>query len=124
MKIASVAEIKSQFSAFLKASAAGPIVITRNVRPVAVIVGVQDENKIESLLMAYSPRLHAPYDLPEVGQRVVGVCGSLVGGCIGLAKQLAVGCVGVGFGAVLQQPVLNVICPGDRLAAAQDAART
>ena len=43
MKIASVAEIKSQFSAFLKASEAGPVVVTRNGKPVAVIVGVQDE---------------------------------------------------------------------------------
>src|SRR5213082_2930840 len=59
MKIASVAEIKSQFSAFLKASEGGPIVVTRNGRPVAVIVGVQDEDEIERLLMAYSPQLRA-----------------------------------------------------------------
>ena len=59
MKIASVAEVKSQFSAFLKASEAGPVVVTRNGRPVAVIVGVQDEDEIERLLMAYSPHLRA-----------------------------------------------------------------
>ena len=59
MKIASVAEIKSQFSAFLKASEAGPVVVTRNGRPVAVIVGLHDEDEIERLLMAYSPRLQA-----------------------------------------------------------------
>src|SRR5262245_25636284 len=59
MKIASVAEIKSQFSAFLKASAAGPVVVTRNGKAVAVSVGVQDEDEIERLLMAYSPRLQA-----------------------------------------------------------------
>ena len=59
MKIASVAEIKSQFSSFLKASEAGPIVVTRNGRPVAVILGVQDEDEIERLLMAYCPRLQA-----------------------------------------------------------------
>ena len=59
MKIASVAEVKSQFSAFLKASAGGPVVVTRNGRPVAVIVGVDDEDEIERLLMAYSPRLRA-----------------------------------------------------------------
>src|SRR5947209_7468708 len=59
MKIASVAEVKSQFSAFLKASKGGPVVVTRNGRPVAVIVGVQDEDEIERLLMAYSPRLQA-----------------------------------------------------------------
>jgi prevent-host-death family protein len=59
MKIASVAEIKSQFSAFLKATQAGPVVVTRNGKPVAVIVGVQDEDEIERLLMAYSPKLQA-----------------------------------------------------------------
>ena len=59
MKIASVAEIKAQFSAFLKASERGPVVVTRNGRPVAVIVGVHDEDEIERLLMAYSPRLRA-----------------------------------------------------------------
>jgi prevent-host-death family protein len=59
MKIASVAEIKSQFSAFLKASASGPIVVTRNGKAVAVIVGIHDEDEIERLLMAYSPRLQA-----------------------------------------------------------------
>jgi len=59
MKIASVAQIKSQFSAFLKASEGGPVVVTRNGRPVAVIIGVQDEDEIERLLMAYSPQLQA-----------------------------------------------------------------
>jgi prevent-host-death family protein len=59
MKIASVAEVKSQFSAFLKASEGGPVVVTRNGRPVAVIVGVQDKDEIERLLMTYSPHLRA-----------------------------------------------------------------
>jgi prevent-host-death family protein len=59
MKTASVADVKAQFSAFLKASETGPVVVTRNGKPVAVIVGVQDEEEIERLLMAYSPRLQA-----------------------------------------------------------------
>lgn len=59
MKIASVAEVKSQFSAFLKSSEGGPVVVTRNGRPVAVIVSVQDEDEIERLLMAYSPHLRS-----------------------------------------------------------------
>jgi prevent-host-death family protein len=62
MKIASVAEIKSRFSAFLKASEAGPVVVTRNGRPAAVIIAVQDEDEIERLLMAYSPHLRAILD--------------------------------------------------------------
>jgi len=62
MKIASVAEIKSHFSAFLKASEGGPVVVTRNGRAVAVIIGVQDEDEIERLLMAYSPHLRTILD--------------------------------------------------------------
>ena len=63
MKIASVAEVKSQFSAFLKSSAGGLVVVTRNGKPVAVLVGVEDKDEIERLLMAYSPRLRAICDL-------------------------------------------------------------
>jgi prevent-host-death family protein len=59
MKIASVADVKAQFSAFLKASEGGPVVVTRNGRPVAVLIGVQDEDEIEGLLLAYSPRMRA-----------------------------------------------------------------
>ena len=59
MKFASIAEVKSQFSAFLKASGEGPVVVTRHGKAVAVIVGVPDEEVIERLLMAYSPRLQA-----------------------------------------------------------------
>jgi prevent-host-death family protein len=59
MKIASVAEVKSQLSALLKASEEGPVVVTRNGRPVAVILGFQDEEEMERLLMAHSPHLRA-----------------------------------------------------------------
>jgi prevent-host-death family protein len=59
MKIASVAEVKSRFSALLKASEAGPVIVTRRGRPVAVIIGVQDEEEMERLLMANSPQLRA-----------------------------------------------------------------
>jgi prevent-host-death family protein len=62
MRIVSVAEMKSRFSAFLKESEEGPVVVTRNGRPVAVLVGGQDEEEIERLLMAYSPRLRSILD--------------------------------------------------------------
>ena len=57
MKIASVAHVKSHFSEYLKTSEGGPVVVTRNGKPVAVLIGIQDEDEIERLLMAYSPRL-------------------------------------------------------------------
>src|SRR5437773_11536074 len=60
--MATIAEVKAQFSAYVNASAGGPVVVTRNGKPVAVLVGVQDEDEIERLLMAYSPRLRAILD--------------------------------------------------------------
>src|SRR5207248_4963660 len=59
MKTVSVAEMKSHLSGVLKAIEAGPVVVTRNGRPVAVIVGVADKDEVERLFMAYSPRLQA-----------------------------------------------------------------
>lgn len=66
MKIASVAQIKSQFSAFVSASESSPVIITRNGRPVAVLLGMSDEDEIERLLIAYSPRVRA---ILEASQR-------------------------------------------------------
>jgi prevent-host-death family protein len=59
MKIASVADVKAHFSAYLRASRQGPVVVTRNGRPAAVLVAVDDEEELERLLMAHSPRLRA-----------------------------------------------------------------
>ena len=57
MKIASVAEVKAKLSGYIKASKAGPVIVTKNGKPVAVILSMQDEEDIERLLMAYSPKL-------------------------------------------------------------------
>jgi prevent-host-death family protein len=59
MRIASVADVKAHFSAYLKASEQGPVVVTRNGKPVAVVLSVSDEDELERLMMAYSPRLQA-----------------------------------------------------------------
>ncbi len=42
MKIAPIAEIKAHLSAYLKESEKGPIVVTKNGKPVAVLLGVTD----------------------------------------------------------------------------------
>jgi prevent-host-death family protein len=57
MKVASAAEMKSNFGAYLKASADGPVVVTLNGKAVAVLVSVNDESELERLAMAHSPRL-------------------------------------------------------------------
>jgi prevent-host-death family protein len=56
MKIASVANVKAHFSAYLKERESGPIVITRNGKPAAILLNVVDEDEIEGLLLPYSPR--------------------------------------------------------------------
>jgi prevent-host-death family protein len=59
MRIASVADVKAHLSAYLKASAQGPVVVTRNGKAVAVLVAVGDDEELERLLMAHSPKLQA-----------------------------------------------------------------
>jgi prevent-host-death family protein len=56
MKIAPVAEVKSRFSAYLKASEEGPVIVTRNGKPVAVLLSMKDEDELERLILAYSPK--------------------------------------------------------------------
>ena len=65
MKIASVADIKARLSAYLRASAAGPVVVTRNGKAVAVLVGVEDDEELERLLLAHSRKLRAILDAAD-----------------------------------------------------------
>lgn len=62
MKIASVADIKARLSAYLKESEAGPVVVTRNGKAVAVLLAVTDDDELERLLLAHSPKFQALLD--------------------------------------------------------------
>lgn len=62
MKIASVADIKTHFSAYLRAAARGPVIITRNGKPAGVLLALDDEEELERLVLAYSPRLRRILD--------------------------------------------------------------
>src|SRR5262245_9337402 len=59
MKIASVADIKARLSSYPKESVTGPVVVTRNGKAVAVLVGVEDDDEVEHLLIAHSSKLRA-----------------------------------------------------------------
>jgi len=65
MKIASVADVKARLSAYLKASEEGPVVVTRNGKAVAVLLAVTDEDELERLVLAYSPKFQALLDKSE-----------------------------------------------------------
>lgn len=59
MKIAPVVEIKAKFSAYLEESKDGPIVVTKNGKPVAVLIAVKDDAELERLILGYSPKFQA-----------------------------------------------------------------
>src|SRR5262245_11160210 len=65
MKIASVAEVKARLSSYLKASAQGPVVVTRNGKAVAVLIGVEDDDEVERLFLAHSRKLRAILDAAD-----------------------------------------------------------
>ena len=62
MKIASVADIKAHFSAYLRAATRGPVIVTRSGKPVGVLLAIDDEEELERLVLAYSPRLRTILD--------------------------------------------------------------
>ena len=62
MRIASVADVKARLSAYLKESQEGPVVVTRNGKAVAVLVAVTDDDELERLVLAHSPKFQALLD--------------------------------------------------------------
>ena len=62
MKIASVADVKARLSAYLKEIQQGPVVVTRNGKAVAVLLAVTDDDELERLVLAHSPRFQALLD--------------------------------------------------------------
>jgi prevent-host-death family protein len=60
MRIAPLAEVKARLSAYLDECAVeGPLVITRNGKAVAVLLAPYDDDDLERLMLARSPRFQA-----------------------------------------------------------------
>jgi prevent-host-death family protein len=57
VRVASVGEVGSDFAVYLKASEKGPVVVTHNGKPVAVLLRTEDQEDLERLLMGHSPKL-------------------------------------------------------------------
>jgi prevent-host-death family protein len=62
MRIASVADVKARLSAYLKESESGPVIVTRNGKAVAVLLAVTDDDELERLVLAHSPKFQAILD--------------------------------------------------------------
>jgi prevent-host-death family protein len=74
MKIAPLAEVKDHFSAYIDESRESPVVVTRNGRPVAMIISIDDEDDLDSLLLAHNPRF---VQLLEAARQRVHVAGGV-----------------------------------------------
>jgi prevent-host-death family protein len=62
MKTASVADVKAHLSAYLEESESGPVIVTRNGKAVAVLLAMTDEDELERLVLAHSPKFQAMLD--------------------------------------------------------------
>jgi prevent-host-death family protein len=60
MKIVPLADAKARLSAYIdECVAEGPVIITRNGKPVAVLLAPIDDDDLDRLLLARSPRFQA-----------------------------------------------------------------
>ncbi len=60
MRIASLASVKAQLSAYIQqCEAEGPVIITRNGKAVAVLLAPDDDDDLERLILSRSPQFHA-----------------------------------------------------------------
>ncbi len=60
MKIVPLADAKARLSAYVdQCTTEGPIIITRNGKPVAVLLAPKDEDDLDRLMLARSPRFQA-----------------------------------------------------------------
>jgi prevent-host-death family protein len=57
MKIVSLAKVKAKLSSYIEAARSGPVVITKNGSAAAVLLAITDDDELERLLLAHSPKL-------------------------------------------------------------------
>ncbi len=56
MKIVPLAQVKNQFSAYIKECQKSPVIITKNGKAVAVLAGISGGDDIDRVLLAHNPR--------------------------------------------------------------------
>ncbi|MGH7136416.1 MAG: type II toxin-antitoxin system Phd/YefM family antitoxin [Pirellulales bacterium] len=59
MKVASQQEVAANFADYVKASQKGPVVVTDNGEPVAVLLKATGKDDLERLLMGHSEKLQS-----------------------------------------------------------------
>ncbi|MGH7140400.1 MAG: type II toxin-antitoxin system Phd/YefM family antitoxin [Pirellulales bacterium] len=59
MKVASQQQVAANFADYVKASQKGPVVVTNNGEPVAVLLKAKGKDDLERLLMGHSEKLQS-----------------------------------------------------------------
>ena len=63
MRIAPLADVKARLSAYVEqCETDGPVIITRNGKAVAVLLAPVDDDDLEGLILAHSPRFQGLLD--------------------------------------------------------------
>lgn len=56
MKIAPIAEVKARLSEYIRQSTKESVIITKNGRPAAILVGITEEDDLENFVLAYNSK--------------------------------------------------------------------
>jgi prevent-host-death family protein len=72
MNIAPLADVKARFSAYIKKIQNEPVIVTKNGRPVAIMMGISDQDDLERVMLAISPKFQAFLDEAERRIRETG----------------------------------------------------
>jgi PHD/YefM family antitoxin component YafN of YafNO toxin-antitoxin module len=59
VKVASQSEVAADFAGYVKATKQGPVIVTDQGKPVAVLLRSEGEDDLERLLMGHSPKLQS-----------------------------------------------------------------
>jgi prevent-host-death family protein len=59
VKVASQSEVAADFARYVKATKQGPVIVTNQGKPVAVLLRSDSEDDVERLLMGHSPKLQS-----------------------------------------------------------------
>ena len=65
MNIAPLADVKARFSAYIRQLQTAPVIVTKHGRPVAVMMGISNEDDLERIMLAISPKFQALLDKAE-----------------------------------------------------------
>lgn len=74
MKTVSEATLKARLTACLQSSEQGPVVVRRNGKPAIVLLAIADEDELERLVLAYSPKFQR---IMETSRRQIAETGGI-----------------------------------------------